>query len=556
MKTNLHLSIIGILLFCGSSLNAQVQWEGNGDGTSWDDAANWSSGAVPTAADTAEFLIDATLTGDLSVAPKRIKTGGQSTVRFHLDMNLDNVAGGDHAIVLGAKCVVEFGEEGTPYTFNFTTADNRHGLLANNSADSSSIVIMADATLNFNQHSNAINVVSPSVTVDNSGAINIASGVTNGIRLAGEFINAGMISISATQTDGILVLGGSFINTEAGTISIEDCGDDAVEVIDEGIFSNSGTLIAEAKDDASSGNNAIAVGTVDTVGTFINMGTGMVNVNGGLSENARTINVLDGGSLSNAGTITTAGGNEGSRIYSKHMVTNEKNGYINLTDGRMNINLGSFTNNGFVETTREGTGAFISADASIINNAFYRYENSNQLASGDGMIVDNGFSLNNIYREVIDAAGSCTVDIAEVAYDWTINNSDYASSMDDGTFSFLPNSIQADSVVLKTTLPEVNIKVVNICQEAVMTTDTDDSEFADQITIYPTLLSSGETINLESKITRDITIHIYDLQGRLVDQRNINGSAQFETHEWGAGHFIINIFDTQESTTQQIVIAE
>lgn len=555
MKSIVHIFTLLLAVAAITPVGAQIiLWEGAGDGTSWDDGANWSTGSVPTATDTAEIAVDATITGSLTEAPKRIKTGSGSTIKFQLDMNLDNVDGGDHALILGPKCTVEFGAEGTPYTFNFNTADNKHGLLANNSGDSSSIIIMADATLNFNQHNHAINVVAANTSVHNRGTINVSSAAKNGIQLGGQFTNSGQITITETNTDGIILLGGTFLNTEEGMITISKCGDDGIEITNMGSMTNEGMIMSTIKDDGSSANNAIAAGTAEEAGSFVNGFNGELVLEAGPSENARAVYVFEMGEFTNAGSINTSGGNAGSQIYSRNSFVNDTNGYILLSEGRINANMGTLVNNGFIESTREGSGIFTTAEATITNNAFFKYNNAGVFGIGEGTIIDNGSQLNNIYRWKIDAGGSCTVDIAEVAYDWTIGGDDYASSADDGTFTFLPNSVVADSVVLKTSLPEVNIKVVNICQEAVMSVSTDDELLDQEVKVYPTILTAGEVVAVELETLGEAVLMMYDMQGRIVHQQKVQGNTSLATDFLKGGQYVLEFVAESRRTTRMIVI--
>ena len=72
--------LLAAAAFCGTfatAFGATMTWTGNGDGTSWDDADNWSP-AIPTAADTAVFpsgATAATITLTASSVASRIEIG-------------------------------------------------------------------------------------------------------------------------------------------------------------------------------------------------------------------------------------------------------------------------------------------------------------------------------------------------------------------------------------------------------------------------------------------------------------------------------------------------
>ena len=72
------------------TLLSNVAWTGNGDGTSWTDASNWSDDAVPTASD------DVTI--DLSGNPTIEITSGTQSVNSLSSTDLISISGGSLSV--------------------------------------------------------------------------------------------------------------------------------------------------------------------------------------------------------------------------------------------------------------------------------------------------------------------------------------------------------------------------------------------------------------------------------------------------------------------------
>ena len=69
------ITLLAIVLTAGTSLTAQITWDGGGDGTSWQDAANWSIDMVPPADSSVEIRINAIITGTAPASIARIIIG-------------------------------------------------------------------------------------------------------------------------------------------------------------------------------------------------------------------------------------------------------------------------------------------------------------------------------------------------------------------------------------------------------------------------------------------------------------------------------------------------
>jgi hypothetical protein len=370
-------------------------------------------------------------------------------------------------------------------TITSTTAkgiNNKSGGVFNNyssvSITNGTDGIISVGTYN-NSSSSTLNITSSSSdgvensgTFSNSGSITIQDANTNGINhKAGTFTNNSTISITnpgATTTDGIK--SSSTFNNESGaTITISKPSDDCIEVINNSTFTNDGSVEVTIEDGAGTNNNGIAVGTDADDGIFINNSNNSLTAHGGVSTVGRAIYVYEKGTLTNNGTITVDGGNDGARIYSKGTMTNKKGATINLTDGRINNNTGStFTNNGLLKSTRTGSGIYNPGGAAT-NNAFFWWDSgaNTSFSVGAGTNTDNGIALDANKSASLstndDGDGNdCTADIAEVDYLWNDGNNDYqASSTGQVTFSSTSSSIDLTTSEYGT---EVSITVNDVCE--------------------------------------------------------------------------------------------
>lgn len=450
-----------LILFCTTTLSAQALWKGNGDGTSWNDAANWKDGAVPTAGALVEFADTSTITGIADAIPTQIKIKGGALVTLDLDITVGT--GAEHAILITSGSQLILGTSGSNKTITLSPQIEKHGISIGASTENSSITIASGTTLNITQANAGFNIVSPSATFTNNGTVNFTGG-KNGLKLAGIGSNNGTMNIGAITGKGIQMIGGTFVNNPTGTVTATEPGDDGIEVVGGSSFTNHGNINTTAKAGALGGNNGIAVGTTDQAGSFFNMATGIIIANGGVDSIARPINVLEMGTFNNSGNIICAGGNAASRIYTKGNVTNEVTGVMDMTDGKLNVNAGTFTNNGLIKSVRTGAGASVAEGATIINNGFYDYANGS-FSGGSGTIQDNGLAANTSF----DANGACTIDLANIATEWFDGGTSLGRSSADGVLSISQGTtFSANPVTLTTSIPGVAIIITNFCQEEVV----------------------------------------------------------------------------------------
>ncbi len=514
-------------LFFSSNLFSQEVWSGMGDGTSWNDAANWESNTVPAAGALVEIGKDVTITGTATDGPSRISIKANRTVTLDLDLTIGDGVIEDQGITVSSKSTLNLGGSNN-VTFNFNQPSNKQGIAVFGGSDSVTVNILPTTTLQINSGLNGINISNSNSQLNNNGTINIENQVKNGIKTFGTFFNNGNINITNTITDAIQVTGGSFENSIMGTVTASTAGDDVIELLGDCVFTNFGILDLVAQDSSSSGNNAIAVGKDTTLATFINEMSGIVMANGGLDTTGRAISVNALGTLSNLGAIELSGGFPKSRIYNRGNTTNELGGIIDLQDGRMNINQGTFTNNGLVQTTIVGSGIFTNGAA--INNAFFDYANSNNFSSGMGTITDNGVNVNNA---TVDASGNCTIDIAEAIYEYFNDNNSLGFTDANGALTFADSSLTGDSILLTTTFDGIEITVINICSQAIMDT-TSTSIFtptqAKTLFLFPSLVSHHDALVIDLSEFNEhekFDFDVIDLNGNIVNSFFTNGGTDF-----------------------------
>lgn len=512
------------------SLAAQYTWDGGGDGTSWNDAMNWARDEVPATDSMVVFSIDATVTGTAPNNPISVRIATQANVVLDLDLTVGNGVTEEHAITFGDTCSLTIGASGTMRTITANTKNNKHGLAIFGGSEMVAVTVSEGSTLDLVSGVSGINLANENSTVINNGGIFLREGLNDGIRVVGTFVNNGTVTGSALDRDLFNVKDGGILNnTATGMIVSDQPGDDGIDLLTGASFVNDGGLMLTAKDNASSGNNTIAVGNGTAAATFVNNSDNVILNGGGgdgdLSGRALAVDTL--GLFTNTGNITISGGDAGSRLHVKGSAENALNGIIDLTDGRFNANgAGTFVNNGLLKSTRDGAGGFASGTA--INNGFYDYSMSNTFASGAmGTIIDNGFSLNN--NDVrVNARGECTVDLANAPYEWFLDGESYATASDTGAFAFAENSLIADSVVLTTTIPGVEVKVINICDAAVMTSGVfSPGVLAETVRVYPNPVARGGvvTLDLSSLRTVPVTFRMVNTFGQLIKTYEFIGGA-------------------------------
>lgn len=412
------LTLLFIICCLGLTLSAQT-WDGGGDGHSWNDAMNWDNDQVPGTTDLVEITTTVTIDGTAPNAIGRLKIGGgNKTVTLDLDLSINDGTIAEHGIILGNKTSLIIGTNISARTITVNVPNNKDAVAVfgnvSDATDVAELMVEAGNTLNIVAGDDGFNMASTNgaFQVTNNGTITIAGVDNNGFNFQdGILINNGTITINGTTANkGIRYEADADSLVNNGTITITDASDDGIEIAATD-FINNGIINVTVVSTATASNNGLLV---STGGAFVNSQMGTLNIDGGMSTNARGIVVADG-TFDNSGLVTTTGGNVGSAFrLDGGTTTNMACAIIDGTNGtRINANGGTLVNNGLLKSSHTGSGIFLgnASTANVMNNAFFSYDNSNQFASGTGgMITDSGLNVRTDSL-LVDANGTCTIDL-------------------------------------------------------------------------------------------------------------------------------------------------
>ena len=295
---------------------AAVAWDGGGDGTNWSDANNWSSNAVPGAAD--DVTID--VPGAVTVLVRGAQPSVQSLVnRETLWLRGDNTFGNAAASISGN--VTNDGTiklESIDSTWSDTLSVG--GVLSNSSTGvvqmnagtggqrfitgniDNSGAISTTSAFSGGAAGKTFNQMGGSVTASGGGSFAWASGTMNfsgGAFSGAVYVNGGSLSVASTAgAQTILVEGASTLlsnDSTAATVWVQ--GNNMVggaTLAIPGNATNNGTIRMESID--SSWSETLNIG-----GVLSNSASGVIQVNAG-TGGTRAIN----GNINNSGTINTA----------------------------------------------------------------------------------------------------------------------------------------------------------------------------------------------------------------------------------------------------------
>ncbi len=553
-KNKMRVITISIILFSCLSVSAQVKWTGAGDGSSWGDAANWDTNRVPASTDTAQFSKNATVLSGSNINIAALKIQSRAKVRLAVDLSIHSENANDHCITMGVGTQLELGAENTPNSISLTGLTGKNCINNNSSADSAVLIINKGASVNFAGSTNGIALSGPHSTLTNYGTINIANSVKTGIRMSGKADNHGNINTINVATDGIFVAKGTFKNHQSGKINLSKSSDDGIEIVDRGTFENWGNLDIILSDSATTIKNGIAIGTKDSLGTFVNYSD--TKINGGTSIEGRSIFVYERGTLINLGHIQAQGGNPSATIYSRWEVENGKNAKITLNNGRINVNKGNLINRGLIHKIG-GESGISSADSTsfVINEAFYRYDSSFVFATGNATIINKGIRLNAMNRGKVEADAKCEAFITKAAYEWSLGNDVYGTTNADGILTFAPQSLPSDSIILKTAFEDISVRVLNICADAILSSVNDEA-FNASVWIYPTLINSGGEVRLVSTTASldNTKMTVTDMMGRTISSMPLSTDYNVILAPTQPGTYFITVSQNQKITTKKLVV--
>lgn len=564
-----NLLLFLTILTC-TSLNAQT-WDGGGDGTSWDDAENWSNDTIPL--ENANVIFDigttATITGAAPNSIGRIFFDTLTNVTLDLDLNIGVDTTTVHNIAIKKGGNITFGGTSEMRTFNFLTASNRNTFLLN--SEEISVTISEQATVNINTCKNAIRINKAQASFVNNGTLNSVNYIEHGIYLIkGTITNNGTMNIGTgtedeePTSDGINIAEeGLFNNNTHGTINITQPLDDGLEIF--GIFNNAGTISTISSDTALANNSGIAVGSMNSTGTLNNLAGGIINTDGGTGELNRAFAIQASGSFTNAGYVSVSGGNLGQSFYNVGTLTNETCAQIDLIATRiLNNNAGVLTNNGLITSSYTAAGInHGAADGSAVNNTFYGYTNVNAAFSGgNAESIDNGVKTGE--GIIVDAENSCMVaDIGiDIPYTWytdaagTIeagtNDANGMLTLNDGIFD------QPGTQVLYTCFGEaVQLNIENISGGCLLVSVRDLVQLKDVFTLTPNPAQTYAQISFGHEyISSKKTLTVYNSVGQLILTVNSNGADNYllDTNNFAAGFYTVNLQTEKGIQIERLVI--
>ena len=218
------------------------------------------------------------------------------------------------------------------------------------------------------------------------------------------------------------------------------------------------------------------------------------------------------GVCSNAGMMEMNGAKDTSSVTIKGMVSNVKNATWTVNDGGIRVaSSGSLTNDGLL-SMNNGTD-FFKVNGLVTNNGFYNYGAGNMFASGAGTITDLGLPANT----EINAGDLCTIDLAQQNYEWFVNQQSIGTADTDGSLTFQPESLSSDEAFLTTSLPDVEIRVIDIC-DAVISSTKNIQENLLGIKIYPTLMDNSQTlvVNFEYQLSDQFDVQLFNAFGMTI----------------------------------------
>ena len=559
-----------LTIFTFTSLSAQ-SWDGGGDNTSWDDAANWSTDTIPEVGATAIFPdgISVNVTGSAPNAIRRIIFDTLSTVTLDLDLDFEITGNPVHAITLQKDANITFGGTTDMRTFNIVPGIGRNAF--NLTGQGITLTVSEQATLSIDTCQNAARINKADAAVINNGTLNIVNYVEHGINLQrGMVTNNGTIDIGTgivdgdPTSDGInIATDGALDNNVDGTITVTQALDDGVEVL--GVFNNAGTVSTVAHDDATGNHTALVVGSNNVAGIMNNLVGGTINTDGGIGDASRTLTIQAMGAFNNAGNINVSGGNLGQAFSNKGTLTNEICARIDLIECRiLNSTTGMLTNNGLISSSYTAAGVNHTAvDGSAQNNAFYGYANENSdFTGGTEVSVDNGQNSSNSI--IVEAANTCTVaDIGiDAVYTWytDLAGTVLAGTNDVNGMLTFNDDIFAESgtQTLYTCFGEaVQLSVENVSGACALINGLDFIQLTNVFTLMPNPAQAYTQIAFgDEYIGAEKTIEVYNAVGQLVQSANLNGADSYilHTNDLATGIYTVNLQTENGMQIERLIV--
>ena len=411
---NFALGMLLVLFVAFNSLAATINFVGNGDGTTWQDPANWDLGTVPTSAD------DVILNNfdNVVIAPGAAVYANSLVVRADAKLTISpngklffasTSDSADQAILMrGRGTITNFGSISIAGTHDVGIYLRGNSVLTNNS----SIVIQF---------------------VDNEGVF--LSGETS-------FYNNGDFTLEGSDGDGMDINSDSFVENR-GKMTLRGIEDEGINMDNRTTFNNYGTLIIQDPDgnDGICTNNSnssfyndglIEISDVTNEGEGIEVNDGIFinDVNGVITMtevNGDVLRLESGATLINNGVISASGNstdNSDVVIELENNTVFENNNILNIS-GSNDVAIELENNSSLFDNTACGV-------VNILDDQIIELEANNATLQNDGVIAtattgDNENNGNFVNNGAINTAN--------------------------GTFNIAPNPLQGGGAVVVGAIP-------------------------------------------------------------------------------------------------------
>ena len=424
MYRKLNLLLLFVALCSFSALQAAtITFTGGGDGTTWEDPANWDTGTVPGFGDRAviEGTSTVTLSSYRSINSLRVRMDAELTITptgtlvvNELDppgsaviiRGMANVINNGSLVVLNSpQNGIELFNGGDLYNYGFVNVvnSNLENIFMYNNANIYNHNVMFiqgggdDAldmednaeyfnygTLNIDDYDTEGIDMDDNANFINDGTLNITNGDDNdAIDMDDDdtyFENNGMLNISVVinRGEGIEVDDGLFYNSGTGTVNISGVTGDGVYIQSDGEVINDGTM-------------SVSINSGDTSDNAVELECS------GFLENNNILNIWNNGST-DAIELEC----------STSELVNETCGVINiLTNSKIDIqSTGNFDNLGVLATIFTGT-----------NTNFGTLSNDGKIIDPDGFMVSPNAVVGAgtiTTQGVIPATSDCDLNIGSI----------------------------------------------------------------------------------------------------------------------------------------------
>lgn len=562
MKNGSLLTItIALLFIFNNSLIAQFEktWNGDGDGSSWNDDDNWVEDAAPVAGDDVLIISGADVTLNSIVTIKSLQLGNGGTGVAKLTIN-------------ATKKLTTTGSG--------TGSDGVH-LKTGTSGNESNLVVKGELDISGCAKDGIDIEEYTSLTVESGGKVTISSPGSDGMEVSDDFSNNGTIIITSPSGKGIVVksaaAGATIENKGSGTIEVSGvsgAGNHALllpsgtAMTNDGILNLSGTgdNIFNGSGDLTNNGTLKGNGTIDANDFIAAAGS---TISPGTSPGTLTFDQTSETDFSNGITIVIEiNGTTPGTTYDQIVIPG--NG-VDISGATLSLS-GSYTPmSGDVFTIFSSPNGVTGNFAGIPNNGLVQLNGQNLMvqytATGITFTWDSALPI-----ELIDFNAEAMED--EVKLSWTtaseINN-DYFTierSTDGREFEEIAmvfgngNSTELSRYTYMDNNPARGINYYRLKQ-----TDFDGKftyselktvmfETVETVKIYPTLVNDVIVIETGHDLDSDLTVIVRDLTGREYESYLIpskSNKIELSLNDLVPGSYFVTIYNNNSITTQRII---